>query len=116
MISQPYNSWNEQLIDNIFMPMEGELIKQTPLIMEPIEDQLMWPHTKHGTYTVKSGYNLLVKWNNVDSPSSTNTANNNKVWKKLWFLPTIPRHKALMWRIIHRVVPVRSELNKRGIL
>jgi hypothetical protein len=115
MLSQPYNRWNDQLIDSIFMPMEGEFIKQTPLILEPIEDQLMWPHTKQGSYTVKSGYNLLVKWHNVDSPSSTSTANNTKFRKKLWSLPTIPRHKALIWRIIQRAIPVRSELNKRGI-
>jgi hypothetical protein len=95
--------------------MEGELIKQIPLILEPIQDQLMWPHTKQGSYTVKSGYNLLAQWHNMDSPSSTSTANNNKFWKKLWSLPTIPRHKALIWRIIQRAIPVRSELNRRGI-
>jgi hypothetical protein len=27
--------------------------------MEAIDDQLMWPHSKDGIYTVKSGYNLL---------------------------------------------------------
>jgi hypothetical protein len=83
--------------------------------LEYTEDTLMWPHSKDGAYTVRSGYNLMVKWQEASNPSSTNTHNNNKIWKKLWSLPTIPRHKALLWRIIQRYIPVRGELGKRGI-
>jgi hypothetical protein len=113
--NHPHKSWNHSLIDNNFLPFEGDIIKQTPLILEYTEDTLMWPHSKDGAYTVRSGYNLMVKWQEASNPSSTNTHNNNKIWKKLWSLPTIPRHKALLWRIIQRYIPVRGELGKRGI-
>jgi hypothetical protein len=114
-LDSPTKQWNSILIDNIFIPSEGSLIKQTPLIMEPIEDQLMWPHSKEGTYTVKSGYNLLKHWADSESPSPANTNSQQDLWKKLWNLNTIPRHKALLWRIIQKAIPVKSSLAKRGI-
>jgi hypothetical protein len=83
--------------------------------MEQIDDQLMWPHAKDGCYSVKSGYNLLCQWHNATLPSSAQNNNQDKAWKNLWSLNTIPRHKFLLWRIIQRVVPVRSELGKRGV-
>ncbi|GAU42980.1 hypothetical protein TSUD_188530 [Trifolium subterraneum] len=75
----------------------------------------MWPHNKDGLYSVKSGYNILLHWKTTNAPSSAHSDPYNKVWKKLWCLPTIPRHIVLLWRILQRAIPVRSELNKRGI-
>jgi hypothetical protein len=83
--------------------------------MEQNEDQLMWPHSKDGNYSVKTGYNLLCQWHNATLPGSAQINNQDKIWKKLWSLNTIPRHKVLLWRIIQGAVPVRSELSKRGI-
>jgi hypothetical protein len=61
----------------------------------------MWPFTKEGSYTVKSGYNLVKSWH--DNVNSVSTSTNNldmKLWKTIWTLHTIPRHKVLLWRII----------------
>jgi hypothetical protein len=62
ILDTPTKQWNSNLIDQIFIPSEDNLIKQTPLIMEPMDDQITWPHSKEGTYSVKSGYNLLKHW------------------------------------------------------
>jgi hypothetical protein len=78
-------------------------------------DQLMWPHSKEGNYTVKSGYNILKHWQESTSPNSSSSNNQNNIWKKLWNLHTIPKHKMLLWRIIQQAIPVRSNLNKRGV-
>jgi hypothetical protein len=83
MLLQPQKSWNSNLIDQIFLPFESELIKQIPLIDDPIEDQLMWPHSKDGSYTVKIGYNLLKLWQEAERPSTTLNNSNNNLWKKL---------------------------------
>jgi hypothetical protein len=112
---QPTKEWNSSLIDRIFIPFERDLIKQLPIIQDSIEDYLMWPHTPEGGYTVKSGYNILKHWQDSLHTGSTNTNPNNSVWKKLWTLHTIPRHKALIWRILNKAIPVRSALNSRGI-
>jgi hypothetical protein len=58
---------------------------------------------------------LLKLWADSESPSPANINNHNTHWKKLWNLRTIPRHKALLWRIIQQAIPVKSTLAKRGI-
>jgi hypothetical protein len=75
----------------------------------------MWPHTKDGVYTVKSGYNLIKHWHDSSNPSSASSNSYSQVWKKLWNLKTILWHKVLLWRIVQRALPVTSELSKRGI-
>ncbi|KAK2419405.1 Ribonuclease H superfamily protein [Trifolium repens] len=115
IINGSTRSWNHALIDQTFFSFERTLIKQIPLIEEPIEDQLMWPHAKDGKYSVKSGYNLLSQWNNVNNVGSSHSNSQDNTWKKLWSLHTIPRHKVLIWRIIHKAITVKSELSKRGV-
>ncbi|GAU49376.1 hypothetical protein TSUD_177250 [Trifolium subterraneum] len=112
--TQPFIRWNNNIIDKVFLPFEREIIKKIPLIQEPLEDQLMWPYSKDGTYTVKTGYNVLKHWQDSTANGST-TNSHSHIWKKLWTLPTIPRNKTLLWRIYQQALPVRSALNKRGI-
>jgi hypothetical protein len=58
--SHPDIRWNSNLIDKVFLPFESNVIKQIPLLQEPMdEDQLMWPYTREGVYSVKTGYNVL---------------------------------------------------------
>nr|PNX93930.1 retrotransposon-related protein [Trifolium pratense] len=109
--TQPDIRWNNILIDQVFLPFESNIIKQIPLLQEPNDDQLVWPYTKEGVYT---GYNVLKHWQD-STTTSTATNSYNPIWKRIWTLPTIPRHKAHLWRIYQQALPVRSVLNKRGI-
>ncbi|MCH90692.1 retrotransposon unclassified-like protein [Trifolium medium] len=114
MLSQPSLSWNDTLIHLTSFPFESELIKHLPLLQEPIEDQPMWPHTKEGTYTVKTGYNTLKRRQENTNSSTTNPDPHNIISKRIWIISTIPRHKVMLWRIINKAIPVRSVLGKRG--
>jgi hypothetical protein len=115
MTFHPSLSWNIPLIDNIFMQFESDLIKQLPLLQNPSEDKLMWPYTKDGCYSVRTGYNLLKQWQDSSKCNSANPNTYNKIWKSIWSLHTIPRHKALLWRVANNALPVRSALSHRGI-
>jgi hypothetical protein len=112
---QPYKTWNTSLIDHTFLHFERDQIQQIPLIMEHNEDQLMWTYTKEGAYSVKSGYNIIKAWQDTANPAPTSTNNHHtKMWKTLWSLHTIPRHKVLLWRIIQQVIPIKQALSRRG--
>jgi hypothetical protein len=80
IITHPTKAWNTTLIDTMFIPFEGDFIKQLPLTQEPMEDQLMWPHTADGCYTVKSSYYLLKHWQDCSSSSTTNSNPHNQIW------------------------------------
>jgi len=75
----------------------------------------MWMHDPTGIYFVKSGYNTLKIWQTQQTNYPSTSSVETLIWKKIWSLHTIPRHKVLLWRILNNSLPVRSALSKRGI-
>lgn len=59
LINEGSQTWNEQLIDRLFVPEEAALIKKIPLSRHSIDDKLFWPWTQSGKYSCKSGYRFL---------------------------------------------------------
>jgi hypothetical protein len=76
-----------------------------PLFDDVVEDQLVWDDDMHGSYTVKSGYNLLLK-----AQIDTVTNQGNEDWKWLWKIHAPPKTKHLLWRICKGILPTRSRL------
>jgi hypothetical protein len=57
LIDPSTQQWNEQIINQTFMPIEANQILQIPLTNVLDEDTISWQGTRDGIYTVKSGYN-----------------------------------------------------------
>nr|POE91473.1 hypothetical protein CFP56_14585 [Quercus suber] len=62
--------WNEQLVDDLFLPFEAQRIKSIPLCVTDQDDCLSWPRCKSGSYSVKTGYQLLCENELSSLPSS----------------------------------------------
>ncbi|XP_024640753.1 uncharacterized protein [Medicago truncatula] len=107
--------WNKKLIEDTFIPFEGIQIQQLPLTDKENQDSLMWMFSETGVYSVKTGYQAIQCWKNNRDQGPSSEEIMKTVWKKVWGLQTIPRHKVLIWKIINRALPVRSELINRGI-
>lgn len=104
------------MIRSQFISLDQNHIEQIPIINTTNQDELMWMYELNGIYSVKSGYQAIRSWQIQQKHNTTpNCSSETTVWKKLWKLHTIPRHKVILWRILHNSLPVRSELNKRGI-
>ncbi|MCH94762.1 hypothetical protein A2U01_0015727 [Trifolium medium] len=73
--------WNQALIDQNFMPSEGELIKQIPLIKEVVDDQIMWIYSLDGNHTMKTGYHPIGI--RPEGPSNRDTP--IKCLKQTWY-------------------------------
>ena len=48
LINVDTRSWNEEMIDGIFIPQEAELIKKIPLSQFETDDSLFWPLSPNG--------------------------------------------------------------------
>ena len=75
----------------------------------------MWMHENNGSYYVKNGYKAIQSWKTSSISNPSISSPDSHLWKKLWALHTIPRHKTILWRILNNSLPVKSELDKRGI-
>lgn len=75
----------------------------------------MWMFEQEGNYSVKSGYEAIQLWKASSNIGPSTSTFDNNVYQKLWKIKTIPRHKMILWRIINGTLPVRAELNHRGV-
>ncbi|EPS59181.1 hypothetical protein M569_15629, partial [Genlisea aurea] len=87
-----------------------------PLPQNTYPDRLIWHFTKHGEYTVKSGYYILKGGADMSRPSSSNVNPNHILfWKVLWKMKLPARVLSFGWRFARDILPVKANLARRRI-
>jgi hypothetical protein len=115
----PYTGgWDVALLSNLFSPVDVGRILQIPVNYQAFDDFLAWCFTKHGRYTVRSGYH--VQWKHQFGASAGLLALpggsiNNPVWKTLWKLKIPSKVKIFIWRALHGILPLKCILANRHI-
>lgn len=115
LIDHENKEWKTNILINNFLAIDVTAIEQVPIINTNHQDELMWMFEPRGGYSVKSGYTTIQTWKSRNDSAPTTSSRDSKLWKKLWNLHTIPRHKNLLWRILTNSLPIRSELEKKGV-
>lgn len=90
-ICGPLNAcWDEQIIQQIFLPNDAAAILQIPVCTRNMDDFWSWGFEKNGLFTVRSAYKMIVAtkkrredWLD-ERPGPSNTAQNEKSWEMLW--------------------------------
>ena len=108
--------WNEQLVDDIFLPFEAQRIKSIPLCVTDQEDYLSWPRCKLGSYPVKTGYQLLSESEMNSLPSSSDSEVIKRFWKYIWQLKVPNKEKVFLWRACSRALSTKVNLQKRRVV
>ena len=63
-INQITKEWDVQQIDLKIAPFMAQKIKAIPLCKSMLRDCIVWPRTRDGEYSVKTGYQLLMESEN----------------------------------------------------
>ncbi|GKU88725.1 hypothetical protein SLEP1_g2954 [Rubroshorea leprosula] len=75
LIDDSSHAWNRDLIQNTFSSYEAHLIISLPISWEQREDRWTWSLTRHGTYSVRSGYHCAMNMQrDMGVPSSSNAS------------------------------------------
>nr|POE91095.1 amino acid permease 1 [Quercus suber] len=74
MIDLNSREWNMELLENCVAPFFIQKILAIPICRTNQDDVLFWPRSKDGSYTVKTGYQLLCELEKAEDASSSNTA------------------------------------------
>jgi hypothetical protein len=87
LISPITATWDEDLLRDIFNSVDVERILQIPINNHGFDDFIAWRGTRHGRYTVKSGY--YIQWKHQFGPragqlSLPGSSAQNPVW--IWKL------------------------------
>lgn len=94
LFSPTHNSWNVDILHQLFFNQEVELITKIPLGQGLSEAKLVWPHVSSGVYTVKLGYNFLSKHKASESLTSSNLSQYQEVWKRVWSCKVLNKVKS----------------------
>jgi hypothetical protein len=76
--------WNEQMVNQIFWPIDAEMILKIQLPTREAEDFLAWHPDRLGIFSVRSAYKLGLSLANVDSSSSSSEIETSKAWNLIW--------------------------------
>ena len=99
LINPVSHRWEPELIKGLFTPQEAELILSIPLSQNQTKDKVIWPFVSSGNYSVKSGYNFLVKENSTLDTNSNNPSLYQDLWKNSWGATVPNKVRSFMWSV-----------------
>lgn len=80
--------WNQTLLAQLFSPEEIQIINRTPISSMGLADRLVWIQSKHGQYTVDSGYKLAKEYQKQklgdEGTSHRRIAEEKVLWNGIW--------------------------------
>jgi hypothetical protein len=89
LISPGTSQWDVELLNELLCTPDKERIMQILINNKGFKDFVVWSHTKHGRYTVRSGYHTQWKHQfgpNVVHLAAPSVSAMNPVWKTIWKL------------------------------
>ncbi|CAN1752340.1 Putative ribonuclease H protein At1g65750 [Linum perenne] len=105
-----HSTWDEDCIRGNFERDDAEAILNIPLTSGDQPDERVWHYEKHGKYSVKSAYRLLM-YTMVDRGA----LEADGAWRELWDTHAPPKMKHLVWRLGRGVVSTKFALQRRGV-
>ncbi|KAK8614318.1 hypothetical protein V6N13_122679 [Hibiscus sabdariffa] len=117
LIDSVSNSWNTAVIHDLFSPDQAHLILRMPLPSTPQPDLLVWRADRTSTYSVKSGYKVLLQGLASIYPSETVMPSTSIVglYYRIWKANVPSKVRITVWRFVRNYIPTFGNLTVRGI-
>jgi hypothetical protein len=114
LINPITGEWDEELVRQTFMEIDVDTILATP-VKEDFEDVVAWQLDSKGVFSVKSAYKVYVTLRDGPQASSSNDGATSLHWQKIWKIECTPKIQQFVWRLAHNSLPVKRNIEKRGI-
>ena len=116
LLSPRENGWDEQVVDALFLPFKAYRIKGIPLCVTDQEDCITWPRCRSGSYSLKTGYQLLCETELTAVPSCSSSDKVKIFWKCIWRLKVPSKVKVFFWCACFDAFPTKVNLKRRKVL
>ena len=77
---------------------------------------MAWPKCRTGSYSVKSGYQLLCEAKTIGAPSGSTDEGVKSFWKNIWRLKVPNKVRVFHWWACSNALPTKVGLHKRRII
>ncbi|KAL6209127.1 hypothetical protein ACLB2K_020070 [Fragaria x ananassa] len=111
-------NWNITHLEPFLNGDDAKAIKSIPIGNENDRDVLIWPFSKSGVYSAKSGYRRIVKeqgGKGSSKPSSSHMID-AKVWKVVWRPAMISKISNFLWRALSNALSTNWNIFRRKII
>lgn len=112
LVNWTNREWRRPLVNQLF-PMElAQKIFSIHIARDKIKDECYWSFSNNGKYTVKLGYFVAAKALFGELEENIR----DRVWKKIWSLKLPPKFALFLWKVVHRILPVKVALGRRSLV
>ena len=115
LIDATMASWNEELVRQVFTPLDAESVLKIPLCTRQIDDFWAWAWERSGVFSVRSAYRVLKQIQDEGHSSAGSSSGEEESWKRLWKLNVQPKFRIFWWRVMIGFLPAKAELARRHI-
>ena len=103
--------WDEVKISSMFPEEVGRRVKATPIHDFLVQDTPIWPFTRDGCYSVKTGYHIIAsELLNPHRPSPSSPDSQAWICKSIWNANVQPKIKHFMWKLLSNSLPTKVNL------
>lgn len=118
LINPDTGVWDEEMIKDVFFPVDVENILRIPLSDFLTEDFVAWNMTRTSLFSVRSAY--YTKWDHqfgarVRREDGQGSSTVNPVWDIVWKLKIPSKIKIFIWKALHGTVACYGVLASRHI-
>jgi hypothetical protein len=119
LIDTQTRSWDAAKVQAFMLPINEKVIRNIPLSMRIQEDHWAWHYDKHGRFSVRSAYRMLVStrerrtaW--LDENARVSSVRKvEKEWSALWQVKVPSKLRVLLWRLAKQSLPTVDVLHHR---
>ena len=99
--------WKLEKIKDWILKEDYKAIQDIPICQQGGKDVFIWPFTKNGEYSIRSGYHKAKegKSEGMNNPFSSHLVD-GKVWKIIWGSNLPSKIENFLWRIYSKAIPV----------
>ncbi|KAL6226651.1 hypothetical protein ACLB2K_000612 [Fragaria x ananassa] len=119
LIDWDTRTWNLNAISHCVHPNDLQRIINIPIGVLDGRDQFIWPGNKNGCYSVRSGYHWLHgRFSSTTNQLAIGSSHciDLRVWKIIWNIPTLPRIRIFLWKVLLGAAPTMYNLARRRII
>ncbi|XVE84743.1 hypothetical protein DITRI_Ditri17bG0037400 [Diplodiscus trichospermus] len=85
---------------------------ENTLCFRVFKARFCWKESKLGQFSVKSAYHVARR---VLGYEEEDSQLHNPIWRMIWSTNLFPKVKIFMWHLLHNILPLRSNLVRRGL-
>lgn len=114
-INPTMKTWDKEKLGLYISNEHLNEVAKVPISLSSAEDKVIWRFTKSGIYNVKSGYAHQTISNQRGKPSLPSCSYSPSVtmWKKMCSIPTLPKIRVFMWKVLKNWIACRANLVRR---